>query len=138
PPPPDAPPQRPPLRRRRRRSRGVPRHPLHRGDRPLGADGGRPPPPPPALAGRPAGGQARLAVLVLRPPGPGGGARPRTGGDGPAPRARSWWRAAGAQGEVARPAGRLGAGLPAAERPPALALYPQLGLWPGSQDTLTG
>src|SRR4029077_5525655 len=84
PPPPDAPPQRPPLRRRRRRSRGVPRHPLHRGDRPLGADGGRPPPPPPALAGRPAGGQARLAVLVLWPPGPGGGARPRTGGDGPA------------------------------------------------------
>jgi putative ABC transport system permease protein len=43
-----------------------------------------------------------------------------------------------AQAEMDQLAERFGDGLPAAERPPALALYPQLGLWPGSQDTLTG
>ena len=31
-----------------------------------------------------------------------------------------------------------GEGLPPAQRPPALAVYPELGIWPGSQDTLTG
>jgi predicted permease len=43
-----------------------------------------------------------------------------------------------AQAEMDQLAERFGDGLPAADRPPALALYPQLGLWPGSQDTLTG
>ncbi|HEY0556527.1 MAG TPA: ABC transporter permease [Thermoanaerobaculia bacterium] len=43
-----------------------------------------------------------------------------------------------AQAEMDRLAALGGDGLPPAQRPPALALYPELGLWPGSQDTLTG
>ena len=43
-----------------------------------------------------------------------------------------------AQAEMDRLAALCGDGLPPAQRPPALALYPELGLWPGSQDTLTG
>jgi predicted permease len=43
-----------------------------------------------------------------------------------------------AQAEMDRLAVRFAEGLPAAQRPPALALYPKLGIWPGSQDTLTG
>jgi predicted permease len=43
-----------------------------------------------------------------------------------------------AQAEMDRLAERFGEGLPQPQRPPALAVYPELGIWPGSQDTLTG
>jgi putative ABC transport system permease protein len=43
-----------------------------------------------------------------------------------------------AQAEMDRLAALCGEGLPPSQRPPALAVYPELGIWPGSQDTLTG
>jgi predicted permease len=43
-----------------------------------------------------------------------------------------------AQAEMDRLAEQLAAGVPRDQRPPALALYPGLGVWPGSQDTLSG
>ncbi len=43
-----------------------------------------------------------------------------------------------AQAEMDRLAKQLAAGVPRDQRPPALALYPGLGLWPGSQDMLSG
>lgn len=42
-----------------------------------------------------------------------------------------------AQAEMDQLAGRLAAGLPREQQPPPLALYPGLGVWPGSQDTLS-
>jgi putative ABC transport system permease protein len=43
-----------------------------------------------------------------------------------------------AQVEMDGLAEQLAAGVPQDQRPPALALYPGLGVWPGSQDTLSG
>jgi len=42
-----------------------------------------------------------------------------------------------AQAEMDQLADRLGAGLPREQRPPQLALYPGLGVWPGSQNSLS-
>jgi putative ABC transport system permease protein len=44
----------------------------------------------------------------------------------------------GAQAEMDQLAARFGEGVAADQRPPALALYPKLGIWPGGEDTLTG